>query len=143
MMNKTNSEADKLDQLAAAADVLTKLGDGLSAVSNKSGATTSAEGARSPAGGSSQARRALNGADIAALAKEQMIALTGLSANTVSGLCKDEQGWHVVLDMIELKRIPASSDVLATYDVVLDAEGNLVSYRRTRRYYRGSTEEEQ
>jgi hypothetical protein len=87
-------------------------------------------------------KRPLRGIDIAGLAKEQMLALTGLSASTVSGLSKDAQGWHVMVDMVELKRIPASSDVLANYDVLLDGEGNLLSYKRTRRYYRGTAEDE-
>ena len=141
MMNKTNSDTDKLDQLAAAADVLTKLSDGLTGGAGRSKMGAAVQDAIPPAG-VMQARRSLNGADIAAMAKEQLTALTGLSANTVSGLYKDDNGWHVILDMVELRRIPASSDVLATYDVVLDMDGGIVSYRRTRRYYRGSAEEE-
>ena len=140
-MNKGNDN-DKLDQLAAAADVLVKLGDGLNGNPSKAKAVVDVDNVPTPASKPVRTRRALNGADIAGMAKEQMTALTGLTANTVSGLCKDENGWHVVLDMVELRRIPSSSDVLATYDVVLDAEGNLISYRRTRRYYRGSTEDE-
>ena len=88
------------------------------------------------------ARKSLTGAQIAAMAKEELVALTGLSAGTVSGLSRDEQGWHVTVDMIELKRIPDSSDVLANYDVVMDGEGNLVSYQRTCRYYRGGVDAE-
>lgn len=141
-MNRISNDTDKLNQLTAAADVLVKLGDELMATPAKSVATAKVEDATPPASRPAAAPHALNGAGIAALAKEQMIALTGLCANTVSGLCKDEKGWHVILDMIELTRIPASSDVLATYDVILDSEGNLVSYRRTRRFYRGSTEDE-
>ena len=83
----------------------------------------------------------LSGSEIVAMAKEQIVALTGLPASTVSGMHKDEHGWHVILDMVELKRIPNSSDVLATYDVVMDGEGNLLHYRRTRRYLRGSVVE--
>jgi hypothetical protein len=141
MMNKTNSDTDKLDQLAAAADVLAKLSDGLTGGTSKPKMGAAVQDSMPPVG-VLQAHRSLNGADIAAMAKEQLVALTGLSANTVSGLYKDDNGWHVILDMVELRRIPASSDVLATYDVVLDMDGSIVSYRRTRRYYRGSVEEE-
>jgi len=75
--------------------------------------------------------------EIAARAKEQLTALTGLKACTVSSLSHDGEGWHIVTDLIELKRIPESSDVLATYEVRLDDKGDLLSYQRTRRYTRG------
>ncbi|MEI6180280.1 MAG: gas vesicle protein [Chloroflexales bacterium] len=75
--------------------------------------------------------------EIATKAKEQLTLLTGLKASTVSSLFHDEEGWHIVADMIELKRIPESADVLATYEVTLDERGNLQSYQRTRRYTRG------
>jgi Gas vesicle synthesis protein GvpO len=80
--------------------------------------------------------------EIAARAKEQLTALTGLKASTVSSLSHSEGGWHIVADLIELKRIPESSDVLATYEVTLDDKGNLLSYQRTRRYTRGQINSE-
>ena len=79
--------------------------------------------------------------EIAARAKEQLTMLTGLKASTVSNLRHDEEGWHIVADLIELKRIPESSDVLATYEARLDDKGNLLSYQRTRRYTRGQISE--
>ncbi|MCU0490893.1 MAG: gas vesicle protein [Chloroflexaceae bacterium] len=78
----------------------------------------------------------MNGPTIARLAKEQLSELTGLTPDTVSKLSKDTDGWHVAVEMIEVKRIPNTSDVLATYETLLDPEGNLVSYIRTQRYYR-------
>jgi len=80
---------------------------------------------------------ALSMLEIATRAKEQLTLLTGLKAGTVSNLSHDEEGWHIVADLIELKRIPESSDVLATYEARLDEKGNLLSYQRTRRYTRG------
>jgi hypothetical protein len=77
------------------------------------------------------------GLEIAQRAKEQLAQLTGLKPDTVSSLSRDNETWHVSVVMIELKRIPESEDVLATYEVVLDDAGNMISYRRTRRYYRG------
>lgn len=76
-------------------------------------------------------------------AKEQLAQLTGLKPETVSALSKDEQGWHVTVDLIELKRIPEATDVLASYQALLDDEGNLLSYQRTRRYYRGEVTEQE
>jgi hypothetical protein len=80
-------------------------------------------------------------ADIATRAKDQLSALTGLSVGTVSSILHKEDGWHVVTDMVELRRIPDSNDILATYEVTLDDKGNLLSYERTRRYRRGQLEE--
>jgi len=84
----------------------------------------------------------MQGIDIAQQAKEKLAQLTGLKAETVSGLTKDEEGWHVAVDLIELKRIPEATDVLATYETLLDDEGNLIRYQRTRRYYRSEVTEE-
>lgn len=85
----------------------------------------------------------MQGTDIARQAKEQLAQLTGLKPETVSGLTKDEEGWHVAVDLIELKRIPEATDVLATYETLLDDEGNLIRYQRTRRYYRSEVTEEE
>jgi len=79
----------------------------------------------------------ITGPQIAQRAKKQLVQLTGLPPDTVAALTKDEEGWHVTVILLEMKRIPESGDVLATYQTLLDDEGNLVSYQRTRRYYRG------
>ena len=84
--------------------------------------------------------KTMKGADIAHLVKEQLTELTGLKAGTVSGLMKDGEAWDVTLEMIELSRIPSAQDVLATYSCNVDLQGNLVSYKRTRRYLRGAAE---
>ena len=41
------------------------------------------------------------------------------------------------MDVIEDRRIPSSTDILATYEAELDNDGELLSYRRVRRYSRG------
>lgn len=80
--------------------------------------------------------------EVARRAKEQLSVLTGLDAVTVSGLDKVEAGWSVRVEMLELKKIPDSSDVLGSYDTVMDDDGNLLSYRRTLRYRRSDVMEE-
>jgi len=82
------------------------------------------------------------GSEIAQRAKEHLAQLTGLKPDTVSALGKDDEGWHVAVELIEMRRIPDSSDMLATYEALLDDQGNLVSYRRTRRYCRGEVMEQ-
>jgi len=43
--------------------------------------------------------------------------------------------------VVELDRIPSSTDVLASYEVGLDGDGRLVDYARTRRYTRSRADE--
>ena len=80
--------------------------------------------------------------EVARGAKEQLTALTGLDAVTVSGLDKVEAGWSVTVEMLELKKIPESTDVLGSYETVVDDDGNLLSYRRTLRYRRSDVMED-
>ncbi len=74
--------------------------------------------------------------EVALRAKEHLTALTGLDALTVSALDKVEAGWSVTVEMLELKKIPDSHDVLGSYECVVDEDGNLLSYKRTLRYRR-------
>ena len=84
----------------------------------------------------------ITGIEIARRAKEQLAALTGLKPDTVSAIHKDKEGWHVNVELIELKRIPEATDVLATYETLLCDEGTMLSYERTKRYLRQQTMDE-
>ena len=81
--------------------------------------------------------------EIAQRAKEQLAQLTGLTVDTVSGFDKRDEGWRVTVELVELKRIPDATDLLATYETVLDDEGNVLNYQRIRRYLRGQIMEEE
>jgi Gas vesicle synthesis protein GvpO len=48
-----------------------------------------------------------------------------------------DDGWVIGIEVLEDRRVPSSADILAIYEAQLDAEGTLLSYRRTRRYLRG------
>ena len=76
------------------------------------------------------------GLQIAQHVKEQLVELTHIKPDTISAISKDEQGWHIFVEMIEMKRIPEATDMLATYETLSDEEGNLINFRRTRRYLR-------
>ena len=76
------------------------------------------------------------GLQIAQIVKEQLAELTCFKPDTVSSVSKNEQGWHVLVEMIEMKRIPEGSDMLATYETLADDEGNVLNFRRVRRYLR-------
>ena len=76
------------------------------------------------------------------LARETLADVLGKSAESVSGVNRSEEGWSVALDVVELSRIPPSTDLLATYDVTLDSSGDLVDLVRSRRYMRNQADEE-
>lgn len=59
----------------------------------------------------------------------------------VSAVRRAEDGWSVVVDVLELPRIPDTTSLLASYEVQLDRDGELMEYRRVRRYRRGAADE--
>jgi hypothetical protein len=72
-------------------------------------------------------------------ARQQMEELFGKPVEAVSGfgrLENDGGGWTVMLELLELERIPDTTSLLGTYEATLDADGNLLDARRTRRYPR-------
>jgi hypothetical protein len=74
-------------------------------------------------------------------AREQLEVLLGKDADSVSGLDRNGDGWVVTLEVVEVPRIPESTDVLASYEVELDGDRNLVRYARRRRYYRSQADD--
>ena|SRR5579862_1488987 len=81
----------------------------------------------------------LQAGDAARQAVRQIAELTGRSPETVLGLQRGDEGWKVTLELLELNRIPNSTDVLGCYVVSLDDEGELTGYERVGRYQRGQT----
>ena len=77
--------------------------------------------------------------EIVRSAKEQLTELTGLEADAVSALERYDNGWRVTLDLIEMRRIPDSTDLMGTFEAEIDDGGNLLTYKRTRRYCRAET----
>src|SRR5918998_844147 len=75
-------------------------------------------------------------AEVVAQARRQLEGLLGEEAERVSGLERVDGGWSVMLEVVEVSRVPESTDVLATYEVALDDDRNLVSVNRRRRYRR-------
>ncbi|MBI4302639.1 MAG: gas vesicle protein [Chloroflexi bacterium] len=75
--------------------------------------------------------------ELAERAKSQLADVTGLRPITVTGVFKDEQGWHIALDMLEMSRIPPATDVLGDYEALLDETGNMLRFERRRSRLRG------
>jgi hypothetical protein len=75
---------------------------------------------------------------LAAEARRQLAEITGMEAGAVTGLERAaDDGWKVTVELIELSRVPSAADVLGVYEATLDAGGELLEYRRVRRYARG------
>ncbi|MFF3728128.1 gas vesicle protein [Streptomyces erythrochromogenes] len=70
-------------------------------------------------------------------AAQQLAELLGRSPESVSSLKPTEDGWVAQVEVVELERIPDTTSVMASYRVVLDVDGELISYERIRRYSRG------
>ena len=69
-------------------------------------------------------------------AKRQLKELTGYPVDSVSEFVRSDDGWRLTVTVVELNRIPPATDVLAEYVVGLDRAGDIVDYRRGRRYFR-------
>jgi len=74
---------------------------------------------------------------VAARAAQQLLELTGKGVEGVTGLERTDDGWKVHVEVVEVRRIPDTTDVLALYEVQVDEDGDLIGYRRLRRYARG------
>ncbi|MCZ7596148.1 gas vesicle protein GvpO [Hyphomicrobium sp.] len=85
----------------------------------------------------------MRAAEVVVQAMKELAHISGLQADHVSSVACEPDGWHVTVDLIELKRIPASTDVIAAYDAVFAPDGSLLSYHRRRRYFRDQMTEDQ
>ena len=79
----------------------------------------------------------LNAVQAARLGLRQIAELTGKEPAGVAAIERSEEGWTVGVEVVEDRRIPSSTDVLALYQADLASDGELVGYRRIRRYKRG------
>jgi gas vesicle protein GvpO len=79
--------------------------------------------------------------EIVAEAKRELQELLGAEVESVSGFERSDGQWTVMLEVVNLRRIPDTTDVLSSYAVVFDDDRNLVSISETRRYRRSQVEE--
>ncbi|MEY2443145.1 MAG: hypothetical protein QOJ46_2571 [bacterium] len=90
----------------------------------------------------------IKAADVVKQAARQLSELTGRAPEAVLGVERDESdnghddGWKVTMELLEMQRVPNSTDLLGCYVVKLDSDGELLEYRRMRRYQRGQADED-
>ena len=75
-------------------------------------------------------------------ARDALAQLTGRPIDAVSGVEPTDDGYRVTVEVLELERVPSTTDVLATYVVDVDSDGELLSFTRTHRYYRNQRTED-
>jgi Gas vesicle synthesis protein GvpO len=83
-------------------------------------------------------------ADVASMiarAKQHVEAVLGSEPESVSGVELSNGNWRVNVEVVQLRRIPESTDILASYAVMLDGDGDLLSVQELRRYRRSQAED--
>ena len=104
------------------------------------------ESGESSGGRSSRSGRSSSGLSArqtVARVREDLPTLLGRPVEEVLGVQRDdEDGWHVIVQVVELARVPNSTDVLGAYLVTLDDEGEIEGWQRQRRYVRSQPDED-
>ena len=94
-------------------------------------------------GGNGSGSPKMSGSRAVTCAKEHLAELTGNVAEGLSSLTRTRDGWRVVLETVELERVPRTTDIMASYAIDLDSQGDLMGYQRIARYYRSDVDGEQ
>ena len=83
----------------------------------------------------------LSAAELSQAALTTVQELTGYDPEAVTGMEWDGEFWQVTVDVLELQRIPNTTDMLASYVVQIDENGTLRGLRRAKRFQRGHASE--
>jgi hypothetical protein len=130
------TEADRSDEGGSTAKKT-------SSRSSSRGSEGSSDGSRRRAGAPrAAAGKKMTAPKVAALAAQQLLQLTGREVEGVTGLERTDDGWLVEVEVVEVRRIPDTTDVLALYELTVDEDGDLEGYRRLQRYVRGAPNQE-
>jgi hypothetical protein len=79
----------------------------------------------------------INAREAAQRAIDYLNEMTGQEPEVVISVEPTNGHWHVQMELLELSRIPETTDVLGCYEVDLDSDGEPQGFHRTRRYHRG------
>lgn len=78
--------------------------------------------------------------DIAEIAKEKLVELTGFSSPNVIGINREKDIWHITVEIIEKPSEAINLEILGIYDVRLDSSGNLLGFERIKMRKRGDVQ---
>jgi len=75
--------------------------------------------------------------DITKIAKEKLSELTGFTSPNVIGIDRENDIWHVTVEITEKPSEAINLEILGIYEVRLDVSGNLLGYNRISMRKRG------
>lgn len=105
---------------------------------SKGGSRSDSGTSRSKGRGSrSNSHNKIDPADLARAAVNTVAQFTGRRPESILGVQRDGDGWRVTVEVVEMTRVPQSTDLLGSYVVSLDDQGEVLGYERRRRYQRG------
>lgn len=78
--------------------------------------------------------------DITEMAKKGLAEFTGFSSPTVIGVNKEEDIWHITVEITEKPSQAINLELLGIYDVRLNASGDFLGYERIKMRKRGDTQ---
>lgn len=79
--------------------------------------------------------------DIIASVRRVLDDLGGLDVERVTGVEADDDSWRVTVEVVEVRRIPDTADVLAKYEVTMSKSGQFRGYRQIGHRLRSQIEE--
>ena len=91
---------------------------------------------------SSNGRRSSSGAELARRIRDDLGDLLGVPTERVIGMRRDGDTWQATVEVLELRRIPETMDLLAVYQVSVDRRGEIESWERLGRYARSESQGE-
>jgi len=65
-------------------------------------------------------------------ARQQLHEMTGLQPCSTVEVTQTDDGWRVIVELLERKSVPDTMDLLAAYEAELDAAGKMRSFTRIR-----------
>ena len=74
--------------------------------------------------------------DATAAARRAVADFTGLEIDAVASCARLGDGWRVVVDAVEAPARLGDNDLIATFEIELDARGEVAAFARTGRYNR-------
>ncbi len=67
--------------------------------------------------------------------------LVGHPLDGIIEITEDDDGWQVVVEMVERSAVPDTQDILGQYAIALSESGDVTGYRLRERYRRGDSQE--
>ena len=78
--------------------------------------------------------------EVARTASAQFEDLTGRRVEGVTSVTRNDDGYRVGLEAVELERIPESTNILGCYELIVDRDGSMREFVRVGRYHKNQAE---